>query len=48
MGEKTNLFVAGDNCHPRAGEIYAVLTDLTKLMKEIFEVDSSCDDNLIE
>lgn len=48
VGEKTNLFVAGDNCHPRAGEIYAVLTDLTKLMKEIFEVDSSCDDNLIE
>ncbi|OWM85075.1 hypothetical protein CDL15_Pgr027862 [Punica granatum] len=32
--EKTNLFVAGDESHPRAGEIRSILKDLTDLMRD--------------
>ncbi|KAF3953747.1 hypothetical protein CMV_020838 [Castanea mollissima] len=32
--QKKNLFVAGDRSHTSAGEIYAILKDLTALMKE--------------
>ncbi|XP_059630563.1 pentatricopeptide repeat-containing protein At3g09040, mitochondrial [Cornus florida] len=34
VGQKTNLFVAGDKFHPSAGEIHAVLKDMTALMKD--------------
>ncbi|KAF8394262.1 hypothetical protein HHK36_020469 [Tetracentron sinense] len=34
VGKKTNLFVAGDKFHPSASKIYAVLKDLTAVMKE--------------
>ncbi|KAK9270297.1 hypothetical protein L1049_025875 [Liquidambar formosana] len=34
VGEKTNLFVAGDKFHSSADEIHAVLKDLTALMKD--------------
>ncbi|OVA06237.1 Pentatricopeptide repeat [Macleaya cordata] len=34
VGTKTNLFVAGDKFHPSAGEVRAILKDLTALMRE--------------
>ena len=34
VGQKKNLFVAGDRSHTNVGEIYATLKDLTALMKE--------------
>ncbi|KAK4352567.1 hypothetical protein RND71_028085 [Anisodus tanguticus] len=34
VGQKTNMFVAGDKSHPSAGEIQALLKDLTALMKD--------------
>ncbi|KAK4804777.1 hypothetical protein SAY86_004594 [Trapa natans] len=34
VGEKTNLFIAGDESHPSAGEIRSFLKDLTDLMKD--------------
>ncbi|GMP79696.1 hypothetical protein CsSME_00035141 [Camellia sinensis var. sinensis] len=34
VGQKTNLFVAGDKFHPSSDEIHAVLKDLTALMKD--------------
>ncbi|PHU20001.1 Pentatricopeptide repeat-containing protein, mitochondrial [Capsicum chinense] len=33
-GKKTNMFIAGDKFHPSAGEIHALLKDLTALMKD--------------
>ncbi|CBI19966.3 hypothetical protein VitviT2T_027984 [Vitis vinifera] len=47
VGQKTNLFVAGDKFHPSAGEIHALLKDLIALMKEdgyIAETDSLLED----
>ena len=43
VGQKTNLFVAGDKFHPSSGEIHAVLKDLISLMKKdgfVAETDS--------
>ncbi|KAI3418297.1 uncharacterized protein J3R85_013909 [Psidium guajava] len=34
VGNKTNLFVAGDQSLPRAGEVYALLKNLTSLTKK--------------
>ncbi|XP_057972951.1 pentatricopeptide repeat-containing protein At3g09040, mitochondrial [Malania oleifera] len=34
VGQKTDLFVAGDTLHPCAGEIHSILKDLTMQMKE--------------
>ncbi|XP_069153370.1 pentatricopeptide repeat-containing protein At3g09040, mitochondrial isoform X1 [Solanum lycopersicum] len=34
VGQKTNMFVAGDKFHPCAGDIHALLKDLTALMKD--------------
>ncbi|XP_058186151.1 pentatricopeptide repeat-containing protein At3g09040, mitochondrial [Rhododendron vialii] len=34
VGEKTNLFIAGDKSHPSVDEIHKVLKDLTELMKD--------------
>ncbi|XP_042489275.1 pentatricopeptide repeat-containing protein At3g09040, mitochondrial [Macadamia integrifolia] len=34
VGKKTSMFSAADKFHPNASEIYAVLKDLTALMKE--------------
>ncbi|KAJ4700891.1 Pentatricopeptide repeat-containing protein [Melia azedarach] len=43
VGQKSNLFVAGDTSHPSAANIHAVLKDLTALMKKdgyVHEIDS--------
>jgi pentatricopeptide repeat protein len=43
LGQKKNLFVAGDKSHTSSGEIHATLKDLTALMKEygnVAETDS--------
>ncbi|XP_019190426.1 PREDICTED: pentatricopeptide repeat-containing protein At3g09040, mitochondrial [Ipomoea nil] len=32
--QQTNVFVAGDKFHPRAGELHSLLKDLTALMKD--------------
>ncbi|OMO58573.1 hypothetical protein CCACVL1_25439 [Corchorus capsularis] len=34
VGQKTNLFVAGDKSHPKADEIEVILKDLVALMRE--------------
>lgn len=34
VGEETNLFVAGEESHPHAGEIRSILKDLTDLMRD--------------
>lgn len=34
LGKKTNLFVAGDDCHPDSDEIHEFLKELTALMKD--------------
>ncbi|CAK9141402.1 unnamed protein product [Ilex paraguariensis] len=51
VGQKANLFVAGDKFHPDAAEIHAVLKDLTAFMKdegyvaeiEPFILDGDCE-----
>ncbi|KAF5182795.1 Pentatricopeptide repeat-containing protein [Thalictrum thalictroides] len=48
VGKKTDLFVAGDKLHPNAGEICALLNDMTPLMKDhgyIAPVDSILHDD---
>ncbi|WOG81978.1 hypothetical protein DCAR_0101137 [Daucus carota subsp. sativus] len=34
LGKKTNLFLAGDDCHPDSDKIHEFLKDLTAMMKE--------------
>ncbi|XP_021833641.1 pentatricopeptide repeat-containing protein At3g09040, mitochondrial [Prunus avium] len=41
VGQRTNLFVAGDKSHPNAGEIIATLKYLTAIMKEEGYVDET-------
>ncbi|KAL5776731.1 hypothetical protein ACOSP7_009657 [Xanthoceras sorbifolium] len=49
IGQKTNLFVAGDTSHPSADSIHSVLKNLTALMRKdrhIPVIDSFCHDEV--